>query len=194
MSRSIFVQFFQSILPGVSTEKAQQLTAVFEPMFMNKNSLLITENKPNTETYFMESGIIRSYVHNQEGHEVTTEIFVAPCFVNDFLAFFKQQPASETFQCLTECHIWKASFEQIQTVFHASPEFREFGRLMLVTNYAQLHQRTMGLIKDTAEQRYLRLMQRHPNVFQYVPLKFIASYLGVTDTSLSRIRKEIKHR
>lgn len=63
--------------------------------------------------------------------------------------------------------------------------------MMLVTNYSALHNRMLGMIKDTAETRYLTLMQKHPDIFKHVPLKIIASYLGITDTSLSRIRKEI---
>jgi hypothetical protein len=74
------------------------------------------------------------------------------------------------------------------------PEFREFGRLLLINNYSLLHDRMVGMIKDTAEQRYLKLLEKHADIFQNVPLKIIASYLGITDSSLSRIRKEIMHK
>jgi hypothetical protein len=83
------------------------------------------------------------------------------------------------------------SYEKVQQCFHNYPEFREFGRMMLVTNYSILHDRMLGMIKDTAENRYLKLMKHYPDIFQNVPLKIIASYLGITDTSLSRIRKEL---
>jgi hypothetical protein len=83
------------------------------------------------------------------------------------------------------------SYEDVQANFHGIPEFREFGRMMLITNYANLKSRMLGMIKDTAENRYLKLMTNQPEIFQNVPLKIIASYLGITDTSLSRIRKEI---
>ena len=78
----------------------------------------------------------------------------------------------------------------MQANFHGIPEFREFGRMMLITNYANLKERMLGMIKDTTETRYLKLMQTHPDIFQNVPLKIIASYLGITDSSLSRIREE----
>lgn len=83
------------------------------------------------------------------------------------------------------------SYENVQTNFHTVPEFRELGRMMLIMNYSNLKIRMLGMIKDTAENRYLKLMKDHPDIFQNVPLKMIASYLGITDTSLSRIRKEI---
>ncbi len=162
----------------------------FKEYELPKNELLIKESKLCKETYFLESGFIRSYIRDNNGNEVTTNIFSAPCFVNDFLAFFKQQPANENFQTLTQCVLQKMSYELVQTNFHTHPEFREFGRIMLVTNYSALQSRMLAMIKDTAEERYLKMLKQHPEIFQNIPLKIIASYLGITDTSLSRIRKE----
>lgn len=163
----------------------------FDPIDFEKDQLLLRENKITKSTFVLESGYIRSYTHDQNGVEVTTNIFSAPCFVNDFLSFFKQKPSSENYQCMTNCKLWTMSFEKVQTCFHTYPEFREFGRMMLVTNYSDLHERMLGMIKDTAENRYLNLMKHHPGIFQNIPLKVIASYLGITDSSLSRIRREV---
>ena len=175
----------------IPAEKAQLLAEKFERIELPKNELLLIENKLSKDTYILESGFIRSFTLDSNGSEVTTNIYSPFCFVNDVMAFFKQQPASENFQTLTPCTLWKMSYEDVQANFHGIPEFREFGRMMLITNYAALKARMLGMIKDTAETRYLKLMQQHPDIFQNVPLKMIASYLGITDTSLSRIRKEI---
>jgi len=70
------------------------------------------------------------------------------------------------------------------------PQFREFGRTILINTYALLKQRTLSMIRKTAEERYVHLLETNPDIFQYAQLKNIASYLGVTDTSLSRIRRE----
>lgn len=83
------------------------------------------------------------------------------------------------------------NYKVVQTNFHTYPEFREFGRIMLVTNYSILHDRMLEMIKDTGEIRYLKMLKKHADIFQNISLKIIASYLGITDTSLSRIRKEI---
>lgn len=190
MNREILKNYVLKLVP-ISTEKAHLIAEGFDNFNLSKNTLLINENKITKETYFLESGIIRSFTYNNKCEEVTTNIYSAPCFVNDFLSFFKQQPTSEAFQALTDCKIWKMDYEKVQIYFHTYPEFREFGRMMLVTNYSNLHERMLGMIKDTAETRYLNLMKKHPQVFQNVPLKIIASYLGITDTSLSRIRKDV---
>jgi CRP-like cAMP-binding protein len=184
------LETYISSFTKMSVEKAKLFAQSFSFEAFPKNHVLIEEDKINTHTFILETGYVRSFTLNQDGDEVTTNLFSAPCFANDFLSFFKQIPASETFQTLTPCRLWKMDFNTVQTHFHTYPEFREFGRLMLVSNYSQLHQRMLGMIKDTAEKRYLNLIKQHPEIFQNVPLKMIASYLGITDTSLSRIRKE----
>ena len=190
MNREILQKYITSILP-MPIDKSAFLAEQFDPIEISKNELLLKENKTAKDTFVLERGFVRSYTFDQNGEEVTTNIFSAPCFVNDFLSFFKQQPTSENYQCLTHCNLWTMSYEKVQNCFHTYPEFREFGRMMLVTNYSNLHDRMLGMIKDTAENRYLKLMKNHPDIFQNVPLKIIASYLGITDTSLSRIRREI---
>ncbi|HEY0751463.1 MAG TPA: Crp/Fnr family transcriptional regulator, partial [Chitinophagaceae bacterium] len=76
---------------------------------------------------------------------------------------------------------------------HSIPEFREFGRSILVRGFSNLKLRMLSMITETAEQRYASLLQHNPEIFQYAPLKYIASYLGITDSSLSRIRKDINN-
>jgi CRP-like cAMP-binding protein len=193
MNKEIIEKYIISLLP-MPIEKVKLIVEQFEFVELHKGDLTLKENKISKEAYFLESGFIRSFTFDGDGEEVTTNIFSAPCFVNDFLSFFKQQPAKENFQTLTDCKVWKMSYELVQTNFHAYPEFREFGRMMLVTNYSILHERMLGMIKDNAETRYLNMLKKYPDVFQNVPLKIIASYLGITDSSLSRIRKEISHK
>lgn len=189
MDKKILHSYIESLLP-IPLDKINLLTDNFEFSLFNKNEFLQKENKISRSTFFLEKGFVRSYVLDIEGNEVTTNIFSAPIFVTDFLSFFKQEPTAQNFQTLTECYIWRMSFEDVQYNFHNISEFREFGRMMLVTNYSILHERMIGLIKDTAEAR-LKLLDHHPDIFKHIPLKIIASYLGITDSSLSRIRRDL---
>lgn len=182
--------FIRSNIP-MSVEKSKILAEKFELIILPKNELLILEGKPTNNTYILDYGFIRSFTNDSQGNDVTTNIFSPYCFVNDVLAFFKKKPASENFQTITECTVWKMSYEDVQTNFHSIPEFREFGRMMLINNLSILKKRMLGMIQDTAEERYLKLMKQHPEILQHIPLKMIATYLGITDSSLSRIRKEI---
>lgn len=193
MQKEKLQKYFQSVFP-MSDKMVIELTAHFEPVSLSKNTLLIEENKLIEQTFFLETGYIRSFTFDKDKLDVTTNIYSAPCFVNDFLPFFKHLPAKQNFQALTNCEIWTMGLENVEKFFHSIPEFREFGRLLVLHHYDLLNDRMLEMIKDSAEQRYLKLLSKHPDIFQNVSLKIIASYLGITDTSLSRIRKEVAHK
>lgn len=182
------VAFMQEIWP-MSKEMALQFASYFSFQEIAKNKILIPSGKISTSTYFLEEGYIRSYTLNNLGTEVSTELFAGPCMVNDYLSFFRKQVTSENFQTLSHCKVWTLHAKDVQILFHTFPEYREFGRMMLVTQYARLHERMLSMIQQNAVERYENLLSRQSDIFQHVPLKIIASYLGITDTSLSRIRK-----
>lgn len=190
MNKSILNTYFHSLFP-IAKEVVLKITETFNYFELDKNTILLEENTISTKTYFLEKGYMRSYIINEDGEEVTTNIYSAPCFVNDFLSFFKQQPTKEIYQTLTECSFWETGLENVQNNFHNIPDFREFSRLLFVINYYKLNDRVIEMASQKAETRYLNLLKQQPHIFQHVPLKIIASYLGITDSSLSRIRKEI---
>lgn len=190
MSKESLINYVQKILP-MSADKAEQISTYFISKQFHKNDFLLKEGKICTESYFIESGFLRSYVVDIDGNEVTTDFYGSNIFANDFLSFFKRIPSNENIQVLADCTTWMIDYEDLQVCFHTIPEFREFGRMMLINNYSRLKERMLGMIRLTAEQRYEKLVTSHTEIFQNAPLKNIASYLGITDTSLSRIRKEI---
>ncbi len=189
MNKESLVQFIQQVLP-MSQAKAMQVAERFEPVRFERNAYVLEAGKVCNESHFIENGIIRSYTYDVEGNEVTTAFYSKNSFTNDLLSFFKRSPAREYLQAVTECNTWYITYEDMQASFHAIPEFREFGRLNIVNQYSTLKERMLSMLQETAEQRYNNLIHSSPDIFQNVPLKYIASYLGITDTSLSRIRKE----
>jgi CRP-like cAMP-binding protein len=193
MDKQALIQYIQTSIQ-MPTEKAAQIAEKFEYMEVQKNDMLHIENKPCNYTYILQSGYVRTFLYDNDGQEVTVHIHRPFTIVNDALAFFKRQPMTENIQALTDCEMWRMSYEDVQANFHGIPEFREFGRMMLITNLAIMKQRMLTMIKDSAEVRYKNLLEQHPEIFMNVPLKIIASYLGITDTSLSRIRKELTHK
>lgn len=190
MSKLNLNNYFHSLFP-IDHQIVQKITETFCDFSLNKNKILINKETISTKTYFLEKGFMRSYILNEDNQEVTTTIYSAPCFVNDFLSFFTQQPAKEIYQTLTDCVFWETSLEHVQSNFHTIPEFREFSRLLFVINHSKLNDRLIDMVSKKAETRYLNLLKQQPSIFQHVPLKIIASYLGITDSTLSRIRKEV---
>ncbi|MCX6316741.1 MAG: Crp/Fnr family transcriptional regulator [Bacteroidetes bacterium] len=184
------IQFFQQTLP-LTEEKAMQIAAAFQPVSLQKGTYFVKKGQVSNRYLFLETGCMRAYAMDTSGTEVTTELYLPQQVVFEVASFFKKVPAAENYQALEDCTGQYITFDDLQTLFHAVPEFRELGRMILVNGFIAFKQRTLALISDTAEQRYEQLLATRPALLQHVPLKYIASYLGITDTSLSRIRKEM---
>jgi CRP-like cAMP-binding protein len=189
MNKNNLIQFVQNSLP-MSPARAGQVVMKFNSRKIAKSEYLLKEGAVCNESHFIEKGIMRSYTYDLEGNEVTTAFYSKNMFTSDFLSFFKRTPSREYIQAITDCETWYTTYEDMQANFHDIPEYREFGRLNIVNHYSMLKERMLSMLQETAEQRYSDLVSSNPEIIQNVPLKYIASYLGITDTSLSRIRKE----
>lgn len=189
MNKDNLIQIFQNVLP-MSTGKAEQLAEKFKAGKIPRNEYLLKEGAVCNESHFLEEGFMRAYTYDLEGNDVTTAFYSKKMFTSDLLSFFKRTPSKEYIQALTDCETWYITYDDMQASFHAIPEFREFGRLNLINHYGTLKQRMLSMLQETAEQRYNDLIKSNPEILQNAPLKYIASYLGITDTSLSRIRKD----
>lgn len=190
MNKSSINNYFHSLF-SIQDEVVEKITETFNHFELKGNAVLLDQNTISTKTYFLEKGYVRSYILNEDNEEITTNIYTAPCFVNDFLSFFRQQPTKEIYQTVTDCTFWETGLENVQHNFHNIPEFREFSRLLFVLNYYHIHDRLIEMASQKASTRYFNLMKKDPDIFQHVPLKVIASYLGIKDSSLSRIRRDI---
>ncbi len=173
--------------PGI----IEEIDSYFIEKCLSKNTLHLKEGAVSNEYMVLESGFLRAFTSNHQGEEVTTAFYAPGSVVFEVASFFNRVPSKENIQALADSKGWVITFDQLNHLFHAYPAFREFGRGVLVKGFAALKERMLSTITETAEERYLTLLQNKPDIFQQSPLKYIASYLGVTDTSLSRIRKEL---
>ncbi len=180
--------FFGSAL--TNPEKLNAVLMCFIKKEFDKNSCLLEEGKVSNEYFIIEQGLVRTYSTTPDGNEVTTAFFDAGKPVFEVASFFLRQESKESIQAITPCIVWGISFDNLNKLFHTIPEFREFGRSLLVHGFAELKLRMQSIITETAETRYRKLIESGSEVIMHAPLKYIASYLGVTDSSLSRIRKE----
>ena len=169
----------------------EEALTCFEEKELPRNSLHLKEGMVSNEYMILETGFLRAFTHDTEGNDVTTGFYGPGQVVMEVASFFHRTPSRENIQALADTKGWVITFEKLNGLFHAHPAFREFGRSVLVKGFAALKERMLSMINETAEQRYLGLLQKNPDIFQQAPLKHIASYLGITDTSLSRIRKEV---
>jgi CRP-like cAMP-binding protein len=182
--------FFQST-NLVSFVAATEIAGLFQHKPIAKHAFQLTAGKVCDEYLVLAKGYLRAFAHDTAGNEVTTNFCSRGQVVFEISSFFNRTRSKENIQALTDCEGWYIRYEQLDNLFHALPEFRAFGRSILVKGFTELKTRMLGMITETAEERYAQLLKTNPDIFQHAPLKNIASYLGITDTSLSRIRKEL---
>lgn len=189
MQRQSLVSFF--LHSGlVSAAAAAVFAGQFEPISLAKNDFFLKEGSISDQYLFLESGCMRAFAIDTEGNEITTNFCSSGTVVFEVSSFFNRTKSQENIQALTNCSGWYIDYATLNHLFHTMPEFREFGRSLLVSGFAALKNRMLSMITATAEERYEKLLQTNPSIFQTAALKHIASYLGVTDSSLSRIRKK----
>lgn len=171
-------------------EDLEKILNQYQKIEFAKNDYLVQEGTTANFYYFLESGFARSFAIDLEGNDITTKFFSASDIVIDWHSYFLKTKCRENIQAITPCIAWKISFENFMKLFNIEA-FRDVGRTRLVNNYFELKNHSVSIIADPARDRYLNLIKDKPDIVQNVPLKQIATYLGITDTSLSRIRKEI---
>lgn len=184
--------FLKSIFKpeNFSSEEHLLVLRQFKAIEFKKGDELIKKGKTASFYYFIESGFCRSYTIDVDGNDITTKFFSSGDIVIDWQSYFLKTPSKESIQALSTIKCWKIHFTDFMKLFHIEA-FREVGRTRLIKNYFELKSHSIAVIADPAKDRYLKLIEDKPQLIQNVPLKHIATYLGITDTSLSRIRKEI---
>ena len=187
--RKILTDFILKVYP-MPLNEAEKIADRFTACSFEKGDYLLRSGKANNVYHFMIEGYARAYTYDLDGNDVTTAFYGPQQIVCELFSFFKRIPSQENIQALTPMTTWQLTFDELQDVFHSQLLFREFGRMVLINAYAGLKTRMLSMIQQTAEERYAMLLKMNPGIFQHAHLKQIASFLGITDTSLSRIRKE----
>lgn len=174
-----------------STDDYQKIIQSYQEIHVKKGDYFLREGKVANHYWFIQSGLVRSYAIDPSGKDISTNFYAGGDLLIDWPSFFMRQPIRENIQAITDCVCWQLDFNTFQNLFHSIEAFREQGRANLVKSYFTLKNHTISIIADQAKERYLKLIKEKPELSQNVSLKHLASYLGITDTSLSRLRKEI---
>ncbi|MDX4973902.1 Crp/Fnr family transcriptional regulator [Myroides odoratimimus] len=163
----------------------------FEPVLYPKHRILEEEGKIPEYLYFVVSGFVRLFHYNDKGDEVTTHINCPPGFITSYTNFVNQSKSDENLECITECELLRITKTGLDLLIQQSPAFKDFSILVFQQSLSYNEKRSKELATLSAEQRYLKLMDEHPEVLHNVPMQYIASFLGMNPKSLSRIRKQV---
>ncbi len=178
------------ILEHVSIEKnkLQQITSKFTPRKLKKGSYLLKAGARCQELVFIKEGYLRMYDF-ADGKEITFWIGSTGSFLTSLSSFIFQTPNFWNIQAITDCEILVINRKDHFDLLKKYPQWMEVDNLILAKAFALLEQSMFSQLHTTAQQRYQSLLERNPNIFKFVPLQYIASMLGITPETLSRLRK-----
>ncbi|MDR2222923.1 MAG: Crp/Fnr family transcriptional regulator [Flavobacteriaceae bacterium] len=163
----------------------------FEAIKISKNTILEDENTIPKYLYFVVDGFVRLYHTNSKGEEVTTHINCPPGFITSYFHFINRTKSNDTLACITDCQLLRISKTNLDTLNQESQSFKDFSIQVFQQSLAYNEKRSQELATLTAEERYIKLIEKQPEVLQFVPIQYIASFLGMNPKSLSRIRKQL---
>ena len=155
-----------------------------------KKHLLLKIGETEKYLSFVETGIIRYYLPKLENDLTFTFVF-ANNFVSGYDSFLTQEPSIYQIETLTKTTLWRITHDDLQAVYKETEVGNLIGRKASEDLYLKKTKRELSLLNESAEQRYQNLFTEQPHLLQHIPLKYIASYIGVTPQALSRIRRRI---
>jgi CRP/FNR family transcriptional regulator, anaerobic regulatory protein len=155
-----------------------------------KGELLLEQGNICRYLYILEEGFARGY-YFREGKYVTSWFAFANDVVASMYSFVTQKPSHENIEILEDSTLYGISYEDLQFLYKKYPELNLIGRLLTEKYYIRLEERILSLQSQSAKERYQKLIEFKPQILQHASLGHIASYLGVSQETLSRIRAKI---
>jgi len=174
----------------LSTEAQNALQDCFEKISLSKNEYLLKEGQISRQLYFLEKGALRGF-YNLDGKEITHWFGFENDFVTSFHSFITRQPAVENIQLLESSTLWSISKERLVNLYNNHHEIERLVRIVYEKYYIRLEERFVNAQFKTAKELYENLLQQTPHILERVPLGYIASYLGISQETLSRIRSRL---
>lgn len=173
------------------TEKEK---SIFENAFtfrqVPKNFVLIEEGKVATELFFINKGLLRLY-YTKDGDDITGFIFREGLFAGSYDSFLRKSPGIQTLETLEDCDLLVITASNMETLYEQIPKMHILTRKIAEQRFINAQMILSSFILDSPEERYLKFEQQNRDLLLRVPQHIIASFLGITPVSLSRIRKRI---
>lgn len=174
----------------LSTEAEEFLYSISKEKTFPKGEVLIREGQIVRRTFFVTSGCLRSYCIDKNGREHTLLFAIKDWWISDYIAIHTDELATLTVECLTESKVIEFNAKELDKIHARFPEFESYQRHNLERHVVSLHKRILNQLQLSAPERYDLFLKQYPDIEQYTRNYHIASFLGITQQSLSRIRVE----
>ncbi|RYZ30329.1 MAG: Crp/Fnr family transcriptional regulator [Chitinophagaceae bacterium] len=189
----LLLQKFDEKLTLTEEEKALCKT-FFQSKKLRRKQYLLQEGDPCKYIAFVEKGILRSYTIDEKGIEHIMQFAFEGWWISDQYSFLTGEPSLYTIDALEDCELLLLSREAEEEMMEKIPKMERFFRILLQNSLIAMQRRIISSLSRTAEEKYQELIVSCPTIPQRVPQHMMASYLGITPETLSRIRKHISER
>lgn len=178
----------------LTTEEQSFFCEHFKRDEIKKNEFSIRTGDLENYLYFIEKGILRYWTttsQNDPDKEITFWFSFPGEFANSYFSLKHKEPSLINIQALTNCVIWKLAKQDLTNLYETSLNINKIARIVLEDALTRKIAREIQLLGLSCEEIYKELIMKNKNLIQQIPLKYIASYIGVTPQTLSQIRKKI---
>lgn len=179
---------------GMTDEELAQLTDHLKIKNVDKGQFLLSEGEVCEHSFFVEEGLLRSYSIDEAGKEHIIQFAPENWFISDRSSTYFNQPSDFFVDAIEETRVVLMGTNFVGCALEISPSFRQINERLLHKHILHIQRRVNLLLGATAEKRYLAFVDLYPDLLLRVPQWMIASYLGITPESLSRVRKELARR
>ncbi|MFZ9846790.1 MAG: Crp/Fnr family transcriptional regulator [Flavobacteriales bacterium] len=186
---SELAQYIKSYFGVVQEKELETIVALFKKTTLQKGDYFLKTGKPSNHLSFIQSGLMRIFVSNEE-KEITQWICTKGYFITDLSSFIFQTPARWNIQALTNVELFTISREDYNKIGQLIPAWHQLEKLFIARCFTMLEDRIFSHLSMSAEERYQFFFQHNKELFNQVPLQYIASMLGMTPETFSRIRKK----
>jgi CRP-like cAMP-binding protein len=179
---------------SVSEEDFNFCKTLFQPKKLRKKQYLLQDGDVCKYTAFVEKGILRTYTIDEKGNEHILQFSLEGWWISDLYSFLTNEPSHYNIEALEDCELLLITKPSWDILLEKIPAFERYFRILLQNNLIATQRRLMGSLSETAEEKYIKLMNTFPGCIQRVPQHMIASYLGITRETLSRVRSQMAAR
>ena len=169
----------------------EKLSGWFVPIQLENKVQFVNEDQVSRNLYFVGSGATHTFIVDEKGEVHTVQFGFEGYWIGDMYSFFSGNPAIFNVETLEPTTLFAMKHADFEKACEQIPKFEMFFRILVQNGYLSALQRIANSFSEDAEQRYLSLIKRQPDLPQRVPQYLVASYLGIKPQSLSRIRQKL---
>ncbi|MES3017926.1 MAG: Crp/Fnr family transcriptional regulator [Bacteroidota bacterium] len=175
----------------ISFPELQTFHTRLKPKTFKKKTRLLEQGEVCKFEAYIVKGCVKKYYIDPEGEEVILQFAVEDWWISDIGSFSEQKPSNLFIETVEDTEVLMIDFESKQQLFKEIPSLERVFRIMMQRAYSVLESRFYATVAHSAEERYLEFLEKYPSIPQRVPQQQIASYLGITPESLSRIKSKL---